>query len=370
VPLAHCSALGRACSQRRSRGLGASGVAVLTLAVEQLAPLAIPRALPRSDTDDGRCRYSNGGPMSRHLGLDLGGSHVKVALLERWPTGKAEVVSTLEEPTLRGEPRDVVGQLVTMTCSALGRFSGVSTVGVAVPGLFEPGTGRGVLLPNLPGDWRGVPIAEPVRVASGLPVVLLNDARAFALAESKLGAAAGLDCAVCVVLGTGVGGALIIGGRLYEGRNGRAGELGHQTVLRNGPSCGCGNSGCAETLVSAAALCRLAGRRQAEEVFAAAAGGDGAALAAIEEVTSWLGIAIANVVTVLVPDAVVVGGGIAKAGELLLGPLRRALARHSPLLPGEVPLVLGVLGSYAGAVGASLRGAERAGDIVNTASIT
>jgi glucokinase len=308
--------------------------------------------------------------MSRHLGLDLGGSRVKVALLECSSVSGAEVVTRWEEPTVRGQPRDVIRQLVTITRQALERFGSISTVGVAVPGSFQPETGCAVVLPNLPGQWQGVPIAEPVRTASGLPVTLLNDARAFALAESQLGAAVGLDCAVCVVLGTGLGGALIIGGRLYEGRNGGAGELGHQTVLKGGPSCGCGNSGCAEPLVSAGALCHLAGRHSADEVFAAAAEGDAAALSAIEEVTSWLGIAIANVVTLLVPDAVVIGGGIANAGELLLAPLRLAVARHCPLLPGEVPLILGRLGSYAGAVGAAVRGAELAGDMVNTASIT
>jgi glucokinase len=226
-----------------------------------------------------------------------------------------------------------------------------------------------VLLPNLPGDWNGVPVRDRLAAALGRPVAMVNDARAFSLAEALLGAARGLGTVVCLVLGTGVGGGIVVDGRLLRGTGG-AGEIGHQTVLLGGPRCGCGNSGCAEALTRADVLARRGGRATAEDVYRAARAGDATARAAVEHVVRWLGVALANAYVLLAPDAFVVGGGIAAAGDLLLGPLEAAVRRHVFLVPPERIRVLpAALGPYAGAIGAALVGREADGDTLKTASI-
>jgi glucokinase len=160
------------------------------------------------------------------------------------------------------------------------------------------------------------------------------------------------------VLGTGVGGGIVVDGRLILG-TADAGEIGHETVLAGGPRCGCGNDGCVEALTRADVFARLAGRATAEEVYAAARAGDATALAAIEHAAKWLGVALANAYVLLAPDAFVVGGGIAAAGDLLLKPLEAAVRRYVHIVPPERIRVLpGSLGPFAGAIGAALFGRE------------
>ena len=132
----------------------------------------------------------------------------------------------------------------------------MDTVGIGVPGLFDAELGVATFLPNLPGDWEKVPLVAHVADALGAPAALINDARAFALAESELGAARGCDTAVFVAVGTGVGGGITVGGRFHEGRAGRAGEIGHMTIAEKGPPCTCGNRGCVEALVREALAAR------------------------------------------------------------------------------------------------------------------
>ena len=158
-----------------------------------------------------------------------------------------------------------------------------------------------------------------------------------------------------LVLGTGIGGGIVVGGRLHFGRMGRAGELAHQVIAPDGPPCGCGNRGCLEALAASGAITRLAGTTTVHEAFAAAAEGDARAVAAIAEVADYLGIAIANVVTMLVPERVVIGGGVAAAGEALLSLVREATARHCTLVPPDwYEIVPAKLGHHAGAIGAAL----------------
>ena len=308
--------------------------------------------------------------LRRHLGLDLGGTNIKVAVVEERDGAALRVVLRESSPTEahRG-PEGVIQRVAEVGRAALRRHAGVGTVGVGVPGVFHEDTGRAVLLPNLPGDWNGVPVRDPLAAALGHPVAMVNDARAFSLAESLLGAARGLGTVVGLVLGTGVGGGIVVDGRLLRGTGG-AGEIGHQTVLLGGPRCGCGNSGCAEALTRADVFARRGGRATAEEVYGAARSGDVTALAAVEHVVKWLGVALANAYVLLAPDAFVVGGGIAAAGDLLLGPLEAAVRRHVFIVPPERIRVLpGALGPYAGAIGAALFGREAEGETPNTASM-
>jgi glucokinase len=209
----------------------------------------------------------------RRLGLDVGGTDIKLALLE-----DDRIVATDATPTRSedGGPAAVISRLID-----LGRSAGaVDSVGVSVPGLFD-GDGRGVLFPNLYGDWARFPIRERASEGFGSPVALLNDGHAFTLAEARVGAARGSQDVLCVVCGTGVGGGLVLGGRLHLGIEDRAGEIGHHTVERDGEPCGCGNHGCLETIAGARAIARAAGRESFVVKLEVAPEGEPAGVAAL-----------------------------------------------------------------------------------------
>jgi glucokinase len=298
--------------------------------------------------------------VSRHLGLDLGGTNIKTAVLEV-VDGGANVLDAASAPTgAEGGPNLVAARLIEAGRRAGEAHGPFESVGLGVPGLFEPATGRVVLFPNLPGEWPGYPLRDRVSDGLGKPVTLINDARAFTLAESNLGAGRGCRVIVAVVLGTGVGGGLTIDGKLHLGAFGTAGEIGHQTVVPDGPLCGCGNRGCLEALTKADALAELAGHATAEEAYEAAARGEERSLKAIDTVARYLGIVLANAVTLLGPDRVIIGGGIATAGDLLLGPVRAAVHERVTLVPTEqIEVVFAELGSSAGAIGAALAGLDQ-----------
>jgi glucokinase len=294
----------------------------------------------------------------RYLGIDVGGTNSKLAVLDT----ADKLLATATIPTGSDDPGEVMGRLAAAGAGLAAEHGPVAAAGVGVPGLFDEASGRAVLLPNLPPAWTGHEIGRPLADRLGVPVALINDARSFTLAESRMGAAAGCSTVICLTLGTGVGGGVVVDGRLRFGPHGRAGELGHQVIDPDGPPCGCGNRGCVEAFAAGAALSRLGGRDSPRAVFRAAAAGDERARAAIEAVVGRLAVGIANLVTVLWPERVVVGGGVAAAGEQLLGPLRRAVAAASPLVdPASYEIVAAALGPAAGAIGAALWGRERMG---------
>ncbi|HEY4792397.1 MAG TPA: ROK family protein, partial [Actinomycetes bacterium] len=264
--------------------------------------------------------------MTRYLGLDVGGTNCKLAMVAAGGAGRPELVATATIPTGVGDPADVLARLAAAAGELMAATGPVAAAGVGLPGLFDEDSGRVVFLPNLPEAWAGREVAGPLAARLGVPVALLNDARAFTLAESRMGAAAGCPTVVCLTLGTGVGGGVVVDGRLRFGPHGRAGEVGHQVIDPAGPPCGCGNRGCVEAFAAGPALCRLGGQASPEAVFAAAAAGDARAAEAVREVVGRLAVGIANLVTVLWPERVVVGGGVAAAGEGLFGPLRAAVA--------------------------------------------
>jgi glucokinase len=206
-------------------------------------------------------------------------------------------------------------------------------------------------------------VAGPVARAAGVPVFLVNDARAFGLAELRLGAGRGASSMVGLTLGTGVGGVFAIDGRVHLGHDGTAGELGHQTIDPDGPWCGCGNRGCVEAYARADQIAAACGTATAEEAVRAAQAGDERARAGLADVGRYLGIGIANMITVITPDRVVIGGGVAAAGELLFGPIRAEIARRVKTTSvDEVTLRAAELGTLAGAIGAAVHGAERAAE--------
>jgi glucokinase len=285
------------------------------------------------------------------LGLDLGGTNIKRVLLDG-----ERIVERDSQPTRSEE--GVAAVLDRL--AALAREAGtVDSVGVAVPGIVDS-DGRGVLLPNLHGDWAGHPIAEPLRAALGRPVRLINDGHAFALAEARVGAARGVRDVICIVCGTGIGGGLVVAGRLHLGVEDRAGEVGHHTVVVDGPACNCGNRGCLETLAGARAIAAAAGQPSFDDVVEHARRGDEQAREALRRAAMYIGVAIANLTIFLTPQRIVVGGGVAEAGELLFEPLAAELERRAggvaPL--HGIDLVPASLGADAGAVGAALAGAD------------
>jgi glucokinase len=278
---------------------------------------------------------------SLHLGLDLGGTNIKVVVIDQ-ADGCFQVIFTTTVETGAGGGSE---------------RAPVTTLGLGVSGRFEPDTGRIILVPNLPGEWAGLPLRSRLEDALGIPTWMVNDARAFTLAAGALGAGRGCRAVACITLGTGVGGGLLIEGKLHLGAFGVAGELGHQTVVPDGPRCGCGNRGCLEAVVRSDVLAANAGRSTAAEVFAGAGEGDKRCMDAIATMTEYLGIGLANVVAIFGPDRIVVGGGMAEAGDVILEPIREAITQHVSLVPREnLDVVPAEFGRYAGGVGAALAG--------------
>ena len=306
-------------------------------------------------------------PRTRHLGLDLGATNLKWAVVEHagdaWSALAHGQVPTRLVPDPDAVPASVTAQLAEVTAAVIADWGPVASVGVGVPGLYDPATGRIRFLPNVPGPWAGHPVGDAVATAAGVPVALLNDARAFGLAELRLGAGRGASSMVGLTLGTGVGGVFAIDGRVHQGHDGTGGELGHQTIDPDGPWCGCGNRGCVEAYARADRLAAACGTATPEEAVRAAQAGDARALAGLADVGRYLGIGIANMVTVITPDRIVLGGGVAAAGDLLFGPIRAEIARRVTTTSlDDVTIVAAELGTLAGAIGAAVHGAERAAE--------
>ena len=258
-------------------------------------------------------------------------------------------------------PSAVVDRIAATGASALRAWPDVTSVGIGVPGLYDPATGETRFLVNVPGAWAGRPVAGPVGEALGRPTFLVNDARAFGLAELRLGAGRGVRAMVGLTLGTGIGGVFAVDGQVQQGHDGTAGEVGHQTIDPDGPWCGCGNRGCLEAYARADQVALLCGTATAEDAVRAAEAGDPRAIDGLAQVGRYLGIGIANMIAVISPDRVVLGGGMAAAGELLFGPIRAELRRRVRTTSLEaVELVAAELGTWAGAIGAAVHGAERA----------
>ena len=301
-------------------------------------------------------------PATRHLGIDLGASSIKWVLVEHeaddWRTVDRGQVPTRST----AGPRAIVEQLADVGREVLARWPDVASVGVTVPGAYDPASGEARVIVNLPGDWNGTPVTAPLRAALGVPAALINDARAFGLAELRLGAGRGASSLVGIVLGSGVGGVIAVDGKVVMGHDGSAGEVGHHTIDPDGPPCNCGNRGCLEAFIRADRLAAACGAPTAEAAVERARAGDAEAVAGLASTGRYLGIGLANLITLLAPDRVVIGGGVAAAGELLLAPAREELRRRVRMTSlAEVEIVTAALGLWAGAMGAAVHGAEQAG---------
>lgn len=291
----------------------------------------------------------------RAIGVDVGGSSVKLGLVSE--TGR--ILETRKIPSQLGSGEKLM-RAVADAVSHWWDGEGNRPVGagIGLAGLVDRRQGVVRRAPNLP-FLDGFPLAEEARRIFPLPVEVDNDANAAGLAEARLGAAAGADVAVCLTLGTGVGGAIIADGRIWRGHSGLAGELGHVVVQPDGEPCGCGGHGCLETEVAAPAVVRRYRELRGEEVEAAevsrrADAGDEAAREALAACGRFLGIGLAILVNLLNPERIVLGGGVAQAGEWLLEPARREAGERAWREAWEdCELVGAELGSEAGTVGAA-----------------
>ncbi|HEX5149257.1 MAG TPA: ROK family protein [Candidatus Limnocylindrales bacterium] len=305
------------------------------------------------------------GAATRHLGLDLGATNLKWAVLSHHDGAWTTLVRNQQPTRIVGDldtvPATVVSQLAEVGAQASAAWGPLATVGIGVPGLYDPATGTTRFLVNLPGPWAGQQVARPVADALGIPAFLINDARAFGLAELRLGAARGASSMVGLTLGTGVGGVIAVGGHVVQGHDGTAGEIGHQTIDPDGPWCGCGNRGCLEAFARADQIAAACGTATAEAAVSQARAGNRQAIEGLAQIGRYLGIGIANMIAVLSPERIVIGGGISASADLLLGPIRdelRLRVRTTSL--DQVELVIAELGTWAGAIGAAIHGAEMA----------
>jgi glucokinase len=292
----------------------------------------------------------------RVVAVDIGGTEIKAALADAAavPLAERSVPTPLDGARTAERVVDEVARLVDDL-----RDERVAAVGLAVPGFVDEARGVAVWSENL--LWEDVPMAAEVAERCGLPTVMGHDVRAGALAETRLGAARGLDDVLFVAIGTGIAAGIILGGRLHAG-GGYAGEIGHTDAGHDEP-CACGGRGCLEAIGSAAAIARRYTARTgrpasgAAEVVAAVAAGDPDAGAVWDEAVDALAGALAWVAAVLAPEAVVIGGGLSRAGAALFDPLaERTRARLT--FQRMPPLVPAALGDRAGCIGAALLALE------------
>lgn len=305
----------------------------------------------------------------RFVGIDIGATSIDVAVLD----GELNLLGrSRAETDVRLGPGPVLEQAIDLVAKVRSELSGsITGVGVGVPGPVSQAEGALVAPPIMPG-WSRFPIRDELGAALGAPVMVDNDVNVMALGELHAGTARSVRDLLFVKIGTGIGCGIVVGGEIYRGVNGSAGDIGHIQVDGHGPVCACGNTGCLEAAFGGAALARDAeaaartGRSDwlaeklseasslsARDVGAAADAGDPVSLALIREGGTRLGKVLASLVSFFNPGLVVIGGGVAGLGHPLLAEIRSVVYRRSlPLATGNLPIVLSELGGTAGVVGA------------------
>lgn len=304
------------------------------------------------------------------IGIDIGGTKVAAGVVD----GEGRILSEARRSTPGSNPRAVEHVIVELV-EELSRGARIRSVGIGAAGWMDLDGGTVLFSPHL--AWRNEPLRDNLQRLLRRPVMLANDADAAAWAEWRFGAGQGQDRLVCITLGTGIGGAMVMDGRVERGRFGVAGEFGHQIIMPGGHRCECGNRGCWEQYASGNALGRearelaLANSPVAQELLNAVDGhaeritgatvtelaiaGDAASKELLEDVGDWLGLGLANLAAALDPGKFVIGGGLCAAGELLVAPARKAFARN---LTGRgfrpaAEIALAALGPNAGLIGAA-----------------
>ncbi len=308
------------------------------------------------------------------IGIDLGGTKISTALVD----GSGRIIAHDYRETYATEGLEaVIERMLDGARCVMAQVgvepSQVAAVGVGAPGPLDIEAGVVVAPPNLPG-WDHVPLKQRIEDELGITTFLENDANAAALGEHCFGAGRGTEHMIYVTVSTGIGGGLVLDGKLYHGIGGMAGEVGHMMIMPYGPRCGCGNRGCLEALASGTAIARQARERVARGVptmMADLAGGDSEHITAklvaeaagqgdveardiLAEAMNYLGIGMANLVNLFNPQLIVIGGGLTNIGAALFEPVRRAIDRHAFHAQAQaVRVVRAELGDNVGVLGAA-----------------
>lgn len=317
------------------------------------------------------------------VGVDIGGHNIRAGVVD----AQGRVLSEARRPALADEgPEATLGMVVEAVSEALAEASlgaqEVVGIGMGVPGLHRSAQGICLFSPNFK-DWRSVQIVAPIRDAfGGIRTRMLNDVGTATLGEHRHGAGRGYDQVVMITLGTGIGGGAVIDGQLRLGATEGFAEVGHMTIVPDGPRCGCGNHGCWEALAAAEAISQRAIRalqtgrasRLTEAadgrldlitpalIHEAAAAGDALALEVMHETGMYLGIGVTNLIVLYNPQVIIIGGGIAQAGPMLLDVIQRVATARARMVPASTcRIVPAELGDNAGIVGAAVLAREGVG---------
>jgi len=302
------------------------------------------------------------------VGVDLGGTKISAALVDE----SGNIVADVRCHTQVERGREFVIEQLTKTVGELferaeGLGKRVLAIGIGSPGIIDPDSGVVVKAAvNLP-QWEGISLKRIFEERFNVVAFADNDVNVMALGESLFGVAKGLKNVIFIAIGTGIGGGIVVDGKLYHGSTFTAGEIGHMTILPEGPKCACGNYGCLEALASGPSIARRAKEYIAkgvatslselvddeitcEHVAKAASKGDALCRRLLEEAGRYIGVAVASLMNVLNPDCVVIGGGVAQAGEILLTPIRHEVALRAI---SPAPVLQSLLRENAGEIGAA-----------------
>lgn len=308
------------------------------------------------------------------VGVDVGGTAIKMALLST----EGEILQKEQQPTPVSEGEDGVIEKIARMAVEMLKQAGVEKervagIGIGIPGPID--AEQGIVLEAVNLHWKKpVKLKEKLEQKTALPVYVDNDANTAALGEMWRGAGQGAKNMIAITLGTGVGGGVILDGRIVHGMNGVGGEIGHITMEpTGGPSCNCGKTGCLETYASATAIIRegtkaaqegtspplaeaLAknGEIKAKDVLEAAKAGDAQAVAIVDQASFYLGLALSHLANVLDPEKFVIGGGVSAAGEFLFSRIRESFRRYVTFsyVADSCQIVPATLGNDAGVIGA------------------
>ena len=314
--------------------------------------------------------------MAKRIGIDVGGTNVKIALVDN----NGKIIYSNSVPTYAKMGYEYTVNNIKQAIKDLMKEtnttpSDIEGIGFDFPGQVDCKTGVVKLAPNIPG-WVNVPIAQMIEDEFHIPTRIDNDVRCAALGELKFGAGRGCENFICITVGTGIGSGIVINGKVVRGATNAAGELGHIKLQMNGgPICGCGDTGCLEAFASGPAIVAMAqeyikggkstkfremaavegGEITPYMVAKAAEEGDPVAKRIFEIVGEYIGIGLTSVINLLNPERVIIGGGVAESGELLLGPIRKTIKERAMVVAGNaVEIVPAQLGNSAGVIGASM----------------
>ena len=314
--------------------------------------------------------------MAKRIGIDVGGTNVKIALVD----DNGKIIYSNSVPTYAKMGYEYTVNNIKQAIKDLMKEtnttpSDIEGIGFDFPGQVDCKTGVVKLAPNIPG-WVNVPIAQMIEDEFHIPTRIDNDVRCAALGELKFGAGRGCENFICITVGTGIGSGIVINGKVVRGATNAAGELGHIKLQMNGgPICGCGDTGCLEAFASGPAIVAMAqeyikggkstkfremaavegGEITPYMVAKAAEEGDPVAKRIFEIVGEYIGIGLTSVINLLNPERVIIGGGVAESGELLLGPIRKTIKERAMVVAGNaVEIVAAQLGNSAGVIGASM----------------